>query len=148
VSLSSLGTAPGQIYRHPSFYRDESGRWQPKYLLVLGQSIAGDIVFRTLTSKSHARPENPRCYHGNPRPGYFLGVLGGRLSANSWVDLGPDNDYDSVQFQEMMELGQLELEKTLEKAVICDVLLCAVNAPDTTGYQSEAIWSSRSALGC
>ena len=78
------GVVPGQIYRHDRFYKNENGEWQTKYLLVLTGSPDGDVVFRLLTSRAHCRRENPRCYHGDPYPGFFLGYLGRELTAKSW----------------------------------------------------------------
>jgi hypothetical protein len=73
--------APGQIFRHTRYYRDDSG-WQTKYLLVL-TGTADDFVIRLLTSRAHGRPEQPPCYHGDPYPGFYLGIIGGALGGKN-----------------------------------------------------------------
>ena len=47
----------------------------------------GDLVGRDLTSRAHGRPVAPPCYHGDPYPGFYLGILGGQLQRESWLDL-------------------------------------------------------------
>lgn len=66
----------GRIYRDAHFYVDpETGQLKPKYFLVLAAPSDGDIVIRLLTSRySGLRPETPPCSHGDPYPGFFLGI--------------------------------------------------------------------------
>ncbi len=79
----------GHVYRDSAFYVEpQTGELKPKYFLVLAAPERGDIVVRLLTSRyAGMRPENPACFHGDPYPGFFLGVLGGELGAKSWLDL-------------------------------------------------------------
>lgn len=139
-----MGVIPGQIYRHDHFYRDAAGQWQTKYLLVLAGTSDGDVVFRLLTSKAHGRPESPLCYHGDPYPSFYLGCLGGELTAKSWLDLRQQADYDGVQFSK----EHLPCIATLSKAVLCCALDCAANAEDTTRQQERLIRDQRAALHC
>jgi len=142
------GVVPGQIYRHDRFYKNENGEWQTKYLLVLTGSPDGDVVFRLLTSRAHGRPENPRCYHGDPYPGFFLGYLGRELTAKSWLDLRRQDDYDSVAFVDCRAAGRLTLILTLPLAMLCQALDCTANADDTTRQQERLIRNQRAALDC
>jgi hypothetical protein len=79
MQLANPLATPGQIFRHTRYYHDDAG-WHTKYLLVLAAD-ADNVVYRLLTSRAHARPENPPCYHGDPYPGFYLGLIGGSLSA-------------------------------------------------------------------
>lgn len=137
---------PGQIFRHPRYYRDDSG-WQTKYLLVLTGTLDG-VVYRLLTSRAHGRPEQPPCYHGNPYPGFYLGIIGGALGAKSWLDLRQQDDYDYQTFTAHITEGSLTLEATLDQAQLCTALDCAANADDTTRQQSRRMRDERARLGC
>ncbi|MFO1428928.1 MAG: hypothetical protein U1F76_02125 [Candidatus Competibacteraceae bacterium] len=140
--------APGRIYRHDRFYKDENGKWQIKYLLVLTTSPDGDVVFRLLTSRAHGRPENPRCYLGYPYPGFFLGYLGGELTAKSWLDLRIQDDYDNTAFANDQAAGCLTLIFTLPLVTFCEALDCVAGADDTTRQQERLIRNQRTALNC
>lgn len=142
------GVSPGQIYRHPRFYRDANEKWQPKYLMILAAAPGGDIVFRLLTSQSTGRPETPPCHRGDPYPGFFLGVLGPPLGKKSWLDLRKQDDYEGQSFINILKNGTLILTHTLGAAVLCDVLECAAGAQDTTRQQERAIREQRATLDC
>ncbi len=137
-----VGVIPGQIYRDDHFYRDVSRQWQTKYLLVLAGTLDGDVVFRLLTSKAHSRPESPPCYHGYPYPSFYLGYLGGELTAKSWLDLRRQADYDGIQFCKKY----LPCVATLSKEILCQALDCAANADDTSKQQERLIRDQRAAL--
>ncbi len=126
------GVIPGQIYRHDCFYRDSAGQWQVKYLLVLTGTPDGDVVFRLLTSRAHGRPEQPPCYHGNPYPSFYLGYLGGALTAKSWLDLRRYDDYDGISFAANLTARDLSLVAILPQEILCQALDCVANADDTT----------------
>ncbi len=143
---ATLLATPGQIYRHTRYYRDDAG-WHTKYLLVL-TADAYDVLYRLLTSRAHARPENPPCYHGDPYPGFYLGLIGGSLTAKSWLDLRLQEDYDHRQFAADHAAGWLKLETTLPPAQLCAALDCAASAEDTTRQQSRQIRDQRARLGC
>ncbi len=98
----------GEIYRHEAFYlNQESGEFEPKYLLLLATLPSGDFVARLLTSRAHGRPEDPPCFHGNPYPSYYLGVLGGPLGAKSWLDLRFLEDFDELEFQRRVKTKRI-----------------------------------------
>lgn len=137
---------PGQIYRHTRYYRADSG-WQTKYLLVL-TGTADDVVYRLLTSRAHARPEQPPCYHGNPYPGFYVGIIGGALGAKTWLDLRHQDDFDRRTFATHITEGFLTLETALAQAQLCAALDCAANADDTTRQQSRLMRDQRARLGC
>ncbi len=142
------GVVAGHIYRHDQFYKDEDGQWQPKFALVLAGTSGNDIIFRLLTSRANGRPQNPACYHGDPYPGHYLGYLGGQLTAQSWVDLRPHDDYDGDKFVEDKTSGALTFAQAIPQHVLCAVLDCAARADDTTAMQEREMRDQRAMLGC
>jgi hypothetical protein len=131
---------PGEIYRHEAFYRNSStGVLEPKYLIVLARTLSDDVVARLLTSRSHGRPETPPCFHGNPYPSFYLGVLGDPLSAKSWVDLRKLDDLDSAIATRRQKDGVLKLVVTLDTGRLAEVMDCIAGADDTTQQQERSI---------
>ena len=131
---------PGQLYRHEQFYLSaETGRYEPKYFVILAFTPAGDVVARLLTSRAHGRREHPPCYHGDPYPGFYLGVLGTPLGAKSWVDLRSLEDFDISDLQRKLKQQQVSLIATLPAITFTALLDCAANADDTTRLQEKSI---------
>lgn len=87
---------PGEIWLDREYYPDsETGEFLSKFLLILGVRADGDVVYKLLTSRAHGRPQEPVCYHGDPYPGYFLGILDcPQLPLDTWVDLRESEEYD------------------------------------------------------
>lgn len=131
---------PGDIYCYEDFYLSrETGALEPKYLVVLALAPGGDIVARLLTSRAHGRPESPPCYHGYPYPGFHLGVIGGRLTARSWVDLRALDDLDNSYFEQQQRRGRVTLGGRVVAAVFAALLECVAAADDTTRQQERSI---------
>jgi hypothetical protein len=131
---------PGDIYRHKDFYRDpRTGVLEPKYLLFLARTPSDDLVARLLTSRPHGRPESPPCFHGNPYPSYYLGYLGGALSAKSWVDLRKLDDIDFASATRRKKEGVMDLILTLDLKCLIEVMDCVASADDTTRLQETSI---------
>jgi hypothetical protein len=131
---------PGELYRHEAFYRSaETGRLEPKYLVILATLPSGDLVARLLTSRAHGRPEQPPCFHGRPYPSFFLGVIGGVLSSNSWADLRYLDDFDEFEFRRRLKSKRIVSTASLEKKMLVQLLDCAAAADDTTRLQERAI---------
>ena len=138
---------PGEVYRHEAFYlNNETGELEPKYFLLLATLPDGDLVVRLLTSRQHGRPENPACYHGHPYSSFYLGVLGGSLSAKSWLDLRYLDDFDSVEFQRRLRTQRIRHIMTISDAMFVEALACAAGADDTTRSQERAIRDQLSRL--
>lgn len=130
----------GEICRHERFYRDQqTGEMRPKYLVILTCPEGRDVIARLLTSRAHGRPERPECFHGNPYPGYYLGVLGKPLTAKSWVDLRFLEDMDAVAFQRRRSKGTLSLITQLPDPIRVGLLECVAGAEDTTRAQENAL---------
>lgn len=128
---------PGEICRHDRFYVDaDTGELKRKYFVVL--AIDGrDLVTGLLTSK--ARPESPACYHGDPYPGFFMGVLGQGLNLKSWLDLRALVDLDIKEARRAIEDGYVGMIGTVPASLFVDAMACAAAAADTTRRQETAI---------
>ena len=131
---------PGYVYRHSEFYVDQvTGELKPKFLVFLALTPGGDIVARLLTSRQHGRPEKPPCYQGHPYPGFYLRVLGGRLTTKSWVSLGYLEDLDSTRTSALLRKGVLTEESPVPHDGVRPLLECVAGADDTTQRQERAI---------
>lgn len=138
---------PGQIWSHLRFYLDsDAGIWRPKYLLVLAVA-RGDVVYRLLTSRG-PRARQPRCSHADPYPSYFLGVPGVPLDRETWLDLRECDDIDLGEFSSLIQRSLVQPVYAIPDAVLCDALLCAANAPDTTRVQRARMLATRSSIAC
>lgn len=131
----------GCIYRDDAFYADaKTGALLPKYFLVLAAPVRGDIVARLLTSRyAGLRPEQPPCFHGDPYPGFYLGVLGAQLGTKSWLDLRRMDDLDRWDFARNEEAGRLHEIMQLSVAQLRAAMECAAAADDVTRAQERAI---------
>lgn len=137
----------GEVWSHDAYYLD-GDEFKRKYLLILAVGTCGDYVYRLLTSRQNDRPTDPACFHGLPYPSFSLGVLGQGLNKHSWLDLRELEDMDSYEFAKLFREGVLTRIGSLKAAQLCEALLCAANADDTTTRQRNAILNSRAALGC
>lgn len=138
----------GHVYRDSAFYVEpQTGELKPKYFLVLAAPERGDIVVRLLTSRyAGMRPENPACFHGDPYPGFFLGVLGGELGARSWLDLRARDDLDRWDFARLEDAGRLREVMGLPRHQLGQALECAAGADDTTRQQERLIRDALASL--
>ena len=135
-----MSVASGAIYRHEAFYRNaETGRLEPKFLVLLAMLPSDDLVARLLTSRSYGRPESPPCFHGRPYPSFHIGILGGTLHARSWIDLRYLDDFDSVEYKRRLNSGRIVPVTTLPQEVLLSLLDCVAGADDTTRLQELAI---------
>lgn len=143
------GLRPGTILHHPYFYADANGELKPKYLMVLAPARSGDVIWRLLTSQ-HAdmRPEKPPCHHGDPYPGFYLGVIdtSAGLGKKSWLDLRPLEDGDNLEVAKLLNEGVLTIETSISGDSLRAALECAAAADDTTRAQERAIRDELAAL--
>lgn len=128
---------PGDIYRLEAFYQDPEGKLLSKYLVVLALDGGGDLIGRLLTSRAHGRPENPRCYHGDPYAGFYLGILGAPLTERTWVDLRGLDDFDCDFFAAEIKRGRFQRVLAITPAMTKAVIECVASADDTTGRQER-----------
>jgi len=130
----------GDIYRHDRFYRDrEFGELLAKYIVFLAPTRSGDWVARLLTSRENMRPRIPPCFHGDPYPGYFLGVPGPPLTFDTWVDLRVFGDLDAADVRELVARGVMRCVRRLPGATLAEMIDCTAGAVDTTVEQERAL---------
>lgn len=144
------GLSPGTVLHHSRFYLDKAtGEYKPKFLVLLAPMRGGDWVVRLLTSQ-HAdlRPEQPPCHHGDPYPGFYLGVLdpANGLGKKSWLDLRGLDDADAADMSRSLEAGILTEITTLPAHLLKPALACAAGADDTTRAQEQALRDQVAAL--
>ncbi len=134
--------AAGTILHDPRFYADEkSGELKPKFLFVLATTRDGDVIWRLLTSRQRGRPEQPPCYHGDPCPGFYLGVIdtSAKLGKKSWLDLRGLEDGDGVDVARSLGAGKLTIAAAIRGATLYAAMECTAAADDTTRAQERAI---------
>lgn len=147
---SSPPPLPGQIWRDDCYYLDRSsGECMPKYILILATDRSGDLVTAAFTSKSHGLPEDPACFHGPPRAGYFVGAPGSVLARPTWVDFSSLQDVDALDFDRWRSQGRVGLiPRALASALLCGVLRCLLGHQDTTRRQARLMADLASSMGC
>jgi hypothetical protein len=137
----------GDIVYNPRHYLDpQTGESKGKYFLVLAFTRADDAIVRLLTSRQHGRPEDPRCFHGDPYPSFFLGVLGDRLPHKSWLDLRNHPNLESGVLRQRLKSGAIEIAMKLALPLLMQAMECAAAAPDTTREQEQCIRDALSRL--
>lgn len=141
-----ISIAPGTIVRDAGFYSDDRGRLRAKFFLVLAEAGYGDVVVRLLTSRPHGRATVPRCSHGAPYPSFHLGVLGGRLDKESWLDLRALDEMEAASIIVCVNAGHMAVERQIDPAELIAAIECTAGAPDTTRAQERALWDQHASL--
>jgi hypothetical protein len=139
----------GYVYQDARFYADaESGELKRKFLMVLAAEPGRDIVARLLTSRyASLRPREPACFHGDPYPGFFLGVPGGPLNRETWLDLRAMDDLDAWDFERHLSEGRITDVGPIAVGLLMSALACAASADDTTRSQENRIRNALAQLG-
>jgi len=138
--------APGNILAHDAYYI-EGTVFKRKYLLVLAIHAHGDMLYRLLTSRQHGRPKSPACYHGHPYPGFYLGVPGGVLKKESWLDLREHEDMDRMEYEKLKNEGILKAVGTIPLSQLLSVIDCCSFAEETTPRQQRVLMAVKQILG-
>lgn len=139
----------GDVFLHNAYYREtESGPWLPKYMVVLGHTRAGDVVYRLLTSQHKVGRPTAGCSHDVPYPSFALDTLGGLMSKPTWVDMREADDFDVDAFVSMRSGGTIVHHCVMPGPILCAVLDCVARADDTTVSQASSIRDARATLGC
>lgn len=135
--------SPGTVLHHSRFYLDtDTGEYRSKFLVLLAPMRGGDWVVRLLTSQhADVRPEQPPCHHGDPYPGFYLGVLdpANGLGRKSWLDLRGLEDAETVEISRLLGAGTATEVMALPIELLRPALACAANADDTTRAQEQAL---------
>jgi hypothetical protein len=130
----------GEIYVHDEFYTDtETGELLPKYFVVLAIDQSGDIITRLLTSRHHGRPQDPRCFHGQPYASFYFGPICSALPLATWLDLRAQEDFDLSIFEQRRAKKAIRYVHTLARPDLRAALECTASADDTTIRQETCI---------
>lgn len=150
--MPSVTVVPGQIWQDNCYYLDtNTGECMRKYVLILAvHATSGDSVTMVFTTKPNGLTENPACYIGNPRSGYFLGVLGGVLSEPTWVDFSSIKTLDNYDLDQHIQSKRKSLlQQSLTNAQICAVLRCVMQCEDDISIrQYRWLGDAIASLGC
>ncbi|WP_199885084.1 hypothetical protein [Pseudomonas bohemica] len=141
----------GQIWCDDCYYFDSvTGECKRKFVLVLAVDLnSGDLVTAVFTSKSHGLVEEPACFLGPPRAGYYVGIPGHSLSLESWVEFSSVDTLDVEDLAIHVTSGRKRLiGQRLEDSLFCAVLRCVLQSPDITRRQSRWVADTAAALGC
>lgn len=117
----------GQILQDDYYYLSKfTNNCQRKYVLILAvDNKSDDCVTVVFTSQPNGLPDSPVCFIGNPRSGYFLGILGGIFFKETWVDFDSLITLDNQDLRIHINTGRKTLLKeTLSNTDFCGVLRC------------------------
>lgn len=135
--------SPGTVLHHSHIYLDTgTGEYRSKFLVLLAPMRGGDWVVRLLTSRhADVRPEQPPCHHGDPYPGFYLGVLdpANGLGRKSWLDLRGLGDAEATEIRRLLKAGILTTVMTLPVELLKAALACAAGADDAQQAQERAL---------
>lgn len=138
----ATGSRPalGEIYFHRDFYQLR-GEWHSKYMLVLGVDQADDILLALLTSQDYGRSRKPACDNGPQAqyPGFYLGVPGGCLDRNTWVDLRKLEEFEMRLFVSRAGAGRIAYTMSLNGGALRRVMECTASAEDVNMRQERLI---------
>jgi hypothetical protein len=148
----AFSAAVGQIWQDDCYYLDKStGECKRKYVLVLAvDSKTGDSVTVVFTSQPNGLPDNPACYIGFPRSGFYLGIPGGVFYKETWLDFNSLETLDSDNFADQIRKGQKSLLKeNLPSPTFCAALRCIMQMQeDITKQQWRLLGDTVAALNC
>ena len=150
--MSAVSLAPGQIWQDDYYYLDpKSGECKRKYLLVLAvDAKTQDAITIVFTSQPNGLPDHPACYIGNPRSGFYLGVPGGVLQKETWLDFNSLKTLDADDFALHIKQSRKSLvPQTLSTASFCAVLRCIMQTQDDiTNQQWRLLGDTVAKLKC
>lgn len=145
-------SAIGQIWQDDCYYLSKfSNACQRKYVLVLAvDNKSDDCVTVVFTSQPNGLPDNPACHIGNPRSGYYLGILGGIFFKETWVDFDSLVTLDNKDLRIHIEAGRKTLlNETLSNKDFCGVLRCIMQMQnDITKQQWRLLGDAVAQLNC
>jgi hypothetical protein len=131
--MQAVAAVAGQIWQDDCYYLDpQTGECKRKYLLVLAvDSNSQDLVTVVFTSQPNGLPEQPACYIGHPRSGYYLGIPGGILHKETWLDFSSLQTLDAYDLALHIQQGRKTLiNQTLPTATFCAALRCIMQMQD------------------
>ncbi|WP_176080809.1 hypothetical protein [Paraburkholderia tropica] len=142
--------SPNQIWQDDCFYL-RNGKCERKYYLVLAVSDdSSDALIAAFTTKPNGLTAHPPCSTGIPRAGYYVGVQGGVLPLESWVEFDGLKIVDDFVVKKQIANGQTLLTgQSLPRHTFCCVLRCALNIQDDIEKRAiRWIYTAMQTHGC
>lgn len=150
--MVAASLAPGQIWQDDCYYLDtQTGECKRKYLLVLAvDAKTQDAITVVFTSQPNGLPDHPACFIGNPRSGFYLGVPGGVLQKETWLDFNSLKTLDTYDFALHVKQNRKSLlPQTLLTASFCAALRCILQMQDDiTKQQWRLLGDTVAELNC
>ena len=150
--MPAVSLARGQIWQDNCYYLDsKTGECKPKYLLILAvDAKTKDAITVVFTSQPNGLPDHPACYIGNPRSGFYLGVLGGVFFKETWLDFNSLKTLDADDFALHIKQNRKSiLSQTLTPNVFCAALRCIIQMQeDITKQQWRLLGDTIAQLNC
>lgn len=145
-----MAVAVGQIWQDDCYYLDsETGECKRKYVLTIAVESSGDTLTAVFTSRPNGLPEDPACFHGPPRAGYFVGVLGQPLVKPSWIDFSSVETLDEIDLKIHLRDGRKKpIPLRIETELLCLVLRCLLQSEDLTKRQIKLLGDLLAELEC
>ena len=121
-----------------------------KYVLLLAVDARhGDSVTAVLTSAANGLPTDPACWQGNPRSGFYLGIPGGLLTKETWVDFNGIQTLDDADLRLQVAQGRKHLlGLSLSPEMFCAVLRCLLGYDDLERRHARLIADLIATLRC
>ena len=121
-----------------------------KYVLLLAVDARhSDSVTAVLTSTANGLPTEPACWQGNPRSGFYLGIPGGLLTKETWVDFNGIQTLDDADLRLQAAQGRKQLlGLTLAPDLFCAVLRCLLGYDDLERRHARLIADLIATMGC
>ncbi|MEC5405136.1 hypothetical protein VOM14_06050 [Paraburkholderia sp. MPAMCS5] len=149
--MTKIALQCGQIWRDDCYYlNQETNACERKYVLILAVNEKGDdAVTAVFTTKPNGLTVSPACSLGEPRAGYFVGIPGGSLPQESWVEFNSVRILDSYDLSLHVKAGRTSLiGQTLPISTLCSVLRCASQCEDISFRALRYIGDAIASLGC
>ena len=142
---------PEQIWQDNCYYFDSvTGECMRKYVLVLAVDlVSGDSVTAVFTSTPNGLRVDPPCNQGDPRSGYYVGLPGGRLNKETWVDFNSLQTLDDADLaRHVSQRRTILLSLNLPRPVFCSVLRCLLGSDDLERRHARLIGDLAAVLSC
>lgn len=150
--MPATSVALGQIWQDNCYYLDQNtGECKRKYLLVFAvDAKTQDLVTVVFTSQPNGLSDHPVCYIGNPRSGFYLGILGGVFFKETWLDFNSLQTLDTGDFALHIKQNRKSLlPQTLPPSSFCAALRCIMQMQDDiTKQQWRLLGDTVAQLNC
>lgn len=139
--------APGDVIYFPSYVFPD-GETRDKFVVLLALTKGRDWVLARTTSRQHSRPTNPSCFHGDPYPGYHIGMLPGVFKKPTWVVLDRFDDFEEVGLLKLLAKKEVSKVGSLRPNILISLLECCAGSNDINLSQERTLRDLLPSLRC